>query len=388
MRGLHEKYPEDTDAATLYAAATMELSPWNYWTPDGRPRERTPDLLAVLEAVLERDPRHEGALHYYIHAVESVDPRRGERAADALRDLAPGAGHLLHMPSHIYMQLGRYAESYDSNVEATEADEGYLAQCRAQGIYPLNYYPHNVHFLAWAAFMQGRSAEALAAARKVAAGVPTDLEGDDWALFETFLAMPLFTMVRFGMWDEVAAEPEPADHTLFTKGVWRYARGMAAVHGGERKRAARELAELRRVGANPRAASIPVGFSTVERLLDIAASVLAGEIDAARGRHDAAVAHLDRALRLESGLQYNEPPAWYYPVRHTLGAVLLEAGRPVEAEIVYWDDLVENPENGWALYGLWRALEAQGRDAEAAGIKERFDAAWAAADDELDSSRF
>ena len=193
MRG----FPDDTDVATLYAAALMNLSPWDYWNLDGSPKGQTETILKALERAIGQDEHHEGALHYYIHAVEPVDARRGERAADLLRGLAPGAGHLVHMPSHIYMQIGRYAESYEVNVLAAKADEGYITQCRAQGIYPLNYYPHNVHFLAWAAIMQGRGAEALAASRKVAVQVPHDMHGNDWALYQTFLSMPLYTLVRF-----------------------------------------------------------------------------------------------------------------------------------------------------------------------------------------------
>jgi len=388
MRKLHDKYPEDHDAATLYAAALMNLSPWNYWTPDGRPRERTRDILSALEGVIARDPRHTGALHYYIHAVESSNPRRGEKAADLLRGLAPGAGHLVHMPSHIYMRVGRYAEAFEANVQAARADEGYLAQCRAQGIYPLNYYPHNVHFAAWAAFMQGRGADALAAARKVAARVPEDMHGNDWALYQTFLSMPLFTMVRFGAWDSIFAEPRPSDDTLYWQGIWHYARGIAFVHQDRIKNAKIELAALRRAASDASTTDVMIGFSNAGRLLEIATEVLSAEVAATKGKYDEAVGRLDRAVRLEDGLLYNEPPDWYYPVRHTLGAVLLDAGRPREAEVVYWQDLENNPDNGWALYGLRQSLEAQERHAEADEIERRFDAAWAAADSRLESSRF
>jgi tetratricopeptide (TPR) repeat protein len=211
MRQLHRQYPDDTDAATLFAAALMEKSPWNYWTPDRRPRQQTPEILATLEAVLRQDPRHEGALHYYIHAVEPVDPDRGAAIADSLRGLAPGAGHLVHMPSHIWMQLGRYGESYEANALAATADEAYIAQCRAQGTYPLGYYPHNVHFMAWAATMQGRRAAALEAARRAASKVPEDMRDDKWGLYETLRSMPLYVMARFGMWDAILAEPLPRE---------------------------------------------------------------------------------------------------------------------------------------------------------------------------------
>lgn len=388
MRKLHQKYPEDNDAATLYAAALMNLSPWDYWTRDNRPKPNTPEILAVLEGVMKRDSAHEGALHYYIHLVEAVDPDRGEPVADRLTGLAPGAGHLVHMPSHIYMRVGRYADAFEANVNAVKADEGYITACRKQGIYPLNYYPHNIHFLAWAAIMQGRSDQALEASRKVAANVPADMHGNDWALYQTFLSMPLYTMVRFGMWEAVLAEKEPASDALYWKGIWHYARGMAYVHTDRLALAAKELASIEAIADDPDSADTLIGFSNAMTLLGIARSVLAGELHAKRGDYDGAIGQLDRAVRLQDSLPYEEPPSWYYPVRHTLGAVLLEAGRPLEAEVVYWQDLKRNRENGFALYGLAASLRAQGRDEEAAAIEERFESSWTDADLSLETSRF
>lgn len=388
MASAHARYPEDNDIATLYAASLMNLSPWNYWTPDGKPKVGTNRFLDVLEDVIERDPKHEGALHYYIHAVEPVDPARGEKAADLLRGLTPGAGHLVHMPSHIYMQTGRYAEAFAANLKAVEADEGYITACRNQGIYPLNYYPHNIHFLAWAAIMQGRSERAVEASRKVAARVPHDMHGNDWALYQTFLSMPLYTMVRFGMWDAILDEPRPREDAVYWTGIWHYARGMASVHIGELAAAETELAEIDRIIADPRSTETFIGYSNARNLLRIASNVLAGELKAELKDFDAAVAHLDRAVRLEESLLYGEPPDWYYPVRHTLGAVLLEAGRADEAEQVFWQDLKRNPDNGFALYGLAQSLRAQGNVDEARIIEERFEAAWADADVSLSSSRF
>lgn len=388
MRELHKKYPEDNDAATLYAAALMNLSPWDYWTKDARPKADTPAIVSVLEGVMKRDPHHEGALHYYIHAVEASDPRRGERAADQLRGLAPGAGHLVHMPSHIYMRVGRYAEAFEANANAIEADEGYITACRKQGIYPLNYYPHNVHFLAWAAIMQGRSQEALKASRKVAGNVPHDMHGNVWALYQTFLSMPLYTMVRFGMWEDIIKERKPSADALYWTGIWHYARGMAYAHTDRLPLAQSELEAIRTIADDPRTPDTLVGFSNAGTLLRIAKNVLAGELKAKQSDYQAAVVHLDRAVRLEDGLTYEEPPSWYYPVRHTLGAVLLEAGRADEAEVVYWQDLKRNPENGFALHGLAASLRAQGRVEEAAAVERRFEAAWKDSDTPLESSRF
>jgi tetratricopeptide (TPR) repeat protein len=222
MAKLHEKYPTDNDIATLYAASLMNVTPWDYWTKDGRPRQNTPNILAALEGVIERDPHHEGALHYYIHAVEPVDPKRGEKAADLLRGLAPGAGHLVHMPSHIYMQVGRYAESVEANTKASEADEGYITQCRAQGLYPLTYYPHNVHFLAWAAAMQGKGEMALDASRKVAEKVPQDGHGNVWQLY-------------------LRARPRTAEHRRTEKGAGGIEGGQSLSRGPVARRSRHRL---------------------------------------------------------------------------------------------------------------------------------------------------
>ncbi len=388
MGRLHARYPDDLDAATLYAAALMNISPWDYWTKDGKARPNTPTILQVLETAMHKDPKHTGALHYYIHAVEPVDADRGLQAADRLRGLTPGAGHLVHMPTHIYMQVGRYAESFTLNAQAAKADEDYLIQCRSQGIYPLGYYPHNIHFQTWAALMLGKRNDALAAARKVASKVPMDFSGNDWALFQTFASMPLVTMVRFGQWEAVLAEPEPPENWRYMTGIWHYARGLAFTYTQKPDSAAEELARLQSLIGDTKSKHEMIGFSDATTLLTIAGEVLAGEMAAARKQFSTAIAHLEHAAALEDGLMYNEPPDWYYPVRHTLGAVLLEAGQPGKAEAVYRQDLKRYRENGYSLYGLWRSVEAQGRNAEAARIKERYQKAWSLADANLTSSRF
>lgn len=388
MGRLHAKYPDDLEAATLYAAALMNLSPWNYWTGDGRPRQHTPAIIKALESVIEQDPQHEGALHYYIHVVEAVDPDRGLQAADVLRNLAPGAGHLVHMPTHIYMQLGRYAESFELNALAAKADEDYITQCRAQGIYPLNYYPHNVHFQTWAALMQGNSRAAIEAARKVAAKVPEDLHGNDWALYQTFLSMPLYSYVRFGKWEAVLNQPAPPENLIFLTGIWHYARGMAFTRTTRLQKGKEELLKLTAITQKPGAYKESIGFGNAAKLLTIAREILSGELAAKKGSYVSAISHLERAVRLQDSLTYNEPPDWYFPARHTLGAVLLEAGYPVEAEVVYWQDLRKYRDNGYSLYGLWQSLKAQGRIEEAEQIKAKFEKVWEGADVVLLSSRF
>jgi tetratricopeptide (TPR) repeat protein len=236
--------------------------------------------------------------------------------------------------------------------------------------------------------LQGRAAAALDTARKVRSKVPEDLRGNDWALFETFLSMPLFALARFGEWEQVLAEPRPPESTPYWTGIWHYARGLAFAHTGRPDDARRDLQALSRLADDPKNTERPIGFSNAGKLLGIAREVLSGEIDAKAGKWDTAVRRLDRAVRLEDGLTYTEPPDWYYPVRHTLGAVLLEAGRPDEAESVYWQDLKKNRDNGYALFGLWKSLEAQGRKEEAGAAEKRFRAAWSDADVQLSSSRF
>lgn len=388
MGALAKKYPKDGDVGTLQASSLMDTNPWNYWRKDGTPNPGTTEIMAALERVLAQHPNHIGAIHYYIHATEAHHPERSEAAADRLLTLAPGAGHLVHMPSHIYMRLGRYADAYESNRLAVLADEGYITQCRNQGIYPLSYYPHNIHFMAWALMMLGRSDEAIDAAYRVSGKTAHAPAGSDFGLFESFRAMPLYFLVRFGEWDDILEESEPEANLLFVRGMWHYARGLAYAAKGDLDAASVELAELEEIRSDEELEESFVGFADAATLLQIAGNVLNGELAAKAGKYNEAVNFLDEGVRLEDGLMYSEPPDWYYPVRHTLGAVLIEAGRYREAETVYWTDLKKNPENGWALYGLWQSLKAQGRDAEAADARARFEAAWADADVELKSSRF
>jgi tetratricopeptide (TPR) repeat protein len=294
------------------------------------------------------------------------------------------------MPSHIYMRVGRFADSYDVNRRAVAADEDYITQCRSQGIYPLNYYPHNIHFMAWSAMFQGRGDAALAAARKIVEKVPPELSADKnvWALYETFLSQPMFVMVRFGMWDRMLAEPQPSIESRFMTGIWHYGRALAYIHTDRLTEARRELQPL--VAARKAMGSVEsyIGFATAATLMTIAEEIVRGELAYAEGDTLAGLAHLERAVRLEDGLRYNEPPDWYFPVRHFLGAMLLEAGRPKEAEVVYAADLRKNPENGYSLLGLQQALEKQGESDDARTVEKRFNRAWAGATHSLTSSRY
>lgn len=389
MRELSAEYPDDLDAATLYAEAVMDLRPWNYWTRDLQPYPETVEVITVLESVLKRDPNHPGAIHLYIHSVELGRPELAEAGAERLWHLAPGAGHLVHMPSHIFRRIGRYADASRSNQDAIAADEDYIVQCRAQGVYPLAYYPHNIHFLWDSATMEGRSEVAIAAAEKSSTSIP---EGT-WRkvpLLHQFLVAPLFAYTRFGQWEKILDEPRPPEDSRFWTGAWHYARGLAFTAEGRFERAAGELDSLKAIASDASLADYRVTFSRngAQAILAIAVEVLAGELAAARGSYDEAIARLHRGVLLEDNLIYNEPPDWHVPVRQALGAVLLDAGRPAEAEAVYWQDLSRNRENGWSLFGLMQSLRAQGKAAQADLAAKRFRKAWQAADVTLTASRF
>jgi tetratricopeptide (TPR) repeat protein len=389
MGQLAKKYPRDLDAATIYAESLMDLRPWNYWTRDGHPLAGTPEAIAALERVLAANPKHPGALHYWIHLWEPTKtPERAEKEADRLLPLMPGAGHIIHMPAHIYLRVGRYADVISSNEKAVQADEDYITQCRAQGIYPLGYYPHNIHFIWLGSTMSGQRKLAVEAARKTATAVAASTP-EQQPLVQGFMVVPYFAMIRFGMWDEILAEAPPKHDSLFTRGIVHFARGTALAAKGRFEEAQQELAALRKIVADPGLEKVPqFSINTPAAILRVAPDVLAGDIAARRKEYDVAIAHFERAVRYEDALAYTEPPDWHAPVRHWLGAVLLEAGRPVEAEVVYWEDLRRNPENGWSLFGLQKALAAQNRTDEAAAVQERFKKAWAHADVTLAASRF
>jgi tetratricopeptide (TPR) repeat protein len=388
MRTVSRRYPSDLDAAAFFAEALMDLRPWNYWAPDGSPYPETPEIVATLESVLGRKPDHPGATHYYIHVIESTkSPERAEAAADRLLKLMPGAGHMVHMPSHIYQRVGRYADASAANEKAVLADEDYIAQCQAQGIYPMGYYPHNIHFLWSAATMEGRSGLAIESARKVGSKVADPMLGQV-PLLAGFRVVPYFALTRFGRWNEMLQEPAPPEGNLYLIGVWHYARGVASVGKGQLDDADKELAEVRRIAADPGLNFNLFSPNTAAAIFSIAPEALAGTLAAGRKQYDEAIAHVERAVHLEDSLAYTEPAEWHYPTRQLLGAVLLESGRAKEAATVYWEDLSRNRENGWSLFGLMKALRAQGREAEAAAVEKRFQSAWAKADVELTTSRF
>ncbi|MBW2410494.1 MAG: hypothetical protein JRF72_11900 [Deltaproteobacteria bacterium] len=389
MRSLSRRYPDDLDAATLYAEAVMDLRPWNYWTRDMQPYPETQEVLKVLESVLARNPNHPGAIHLYIHTVEYARPALAEAGAERLWNLAPGAGHLVHMPSHIFRRIGRYADASKSNQDAILADEDYIEQCRAQGVYPLAYYPHNIHFLWDSATMEGRRDTAIESARKSSNAIP-DGAWRQVPLLHQFLVAPLFAYTRFGEWDLILREPRPPEDSLFWTGIWHHARGLAFTATGELDKAGLELYSLQKIAANNSLDGYRVTFSRngATAILEIAKEVLAGELAARHGDYEKAIARLHRGILLEDNLIYNEPPDWHVPVRQALGAVLLEAGRAAEAEAIYWQDLSHNRENGWSLFGLMQSLRAQGKEEQAAAIEKRFRKAWQRSEVTLTASRF
>jgi tetratricopeptide (TPR) repeat protein len=380
------RYPADLDAATLYAEALMDLAPWRYWTIDGKPRPDTPTILAQLERVLAKNPNHPGACHYYIHAVEAVEPAKAVACAERLAALMPGAGHMVHMPGHIYIRVGRYADAIMANEHAVHTDAVYLeGQKPPMGVYPIGYVPHNYHFLSFAATMMGESQLAIDAARKLHATTPVEV-ARQVPLAEPYVPYVFLALTTFGRWDEVLQEPVPPSDLSYSYGLAQYARGVAYAATGKRDEALAALDTLTRVRASINAGYATAGWSTPAKVLEIADHSLRGEIALRTAGAPDAVTEFRKAALVEDSLLYIEPPDWYYPVRHSLGLALLKAGQPAEAETVYREDLKRFPGNGWALFGLARSLEAQGKSADSA--TQAFETVWGSADVKLTGSRF
>jgi len=378
-------HPGDSDIGTLYAEAMMDLRPWDLWTKDGEPQTGTEEILAVLEAVLRLDPNHPGANHLYIHAVEaSPHPERAAAAADRLRELVPVSGHLVHMPSHVDVLTGRWKEAATQNERAIAADRAYREISPRQGFYRL-YMIHNHHMLSFASMMEGRSDVAIRSAREVVGSVPEDYRRREAALVDPYMGAVYDALKRFGRWDEILAEPAPPSYLPITTALWRFNRGLAYAAKGEVANAKKEKAEFQKAAGNvPKDAVMAI--NPAQRILQIAEHFLNGEIAFRGGDIDESAAELRRAIALEDDLQYMEPPEWVQPVRHTLGAVLLSAGRHQEAEAVYREDLAQWPDNGWSLYGLSRCARARGATAEAESYETRFRKVWSRADTSIGSS--
>lgn len=385
MREMRATYPDDADIAVLFAESLMDLQPWDLWTKDGQPKGNTEEVLAALEEAMQLAPDHPGALHLYIHAVEaSRQPQRAMVAADRLRNLVAASGHLTHMPSHIDVRTGRWREASEQNAAAIEADRRYRELSPRQNLYRA-YMAHNHHFLSYASMMEGRREAALRAAREMIAGVPEEWGRQNAALMDGYMAIELEVLMRFGLWDDILRARPPAEHFVIARALWRFTRGVAHAAKNEVDAAHREQTAFRAaVQRVPQDALMAI--NPADRVLKIADLVLDGEIAYREGRIDDAVASLRNAATMEDDLQYMEPPEWIQPVRHTLGAILLDSGRVEEAEAVYREDLARWPENGWSLYGLSRCLKSRGATSEADEIERRFNEAWSRADTRIGAS--
>ena len=354
MEELTRRYPDDPEIATLHAEARMDLRPWRYWTRTGEPEPGMADVFTQLERVIERNPRHPGACHFYIHAVEEIQPERALPCAERLAALMPGAGHLVHMPGHIYIRVGRYEDAIQANLHATHADETYIADQRpGPGVYTLGYYPHNYDFLAFAAAMAGHEEQALEAARRMPSLIPAEMLGAPGMDFmQHHLTRHLQLAVRFSRWDDIVATEAPAENLVHARAMWAYARGRALVAQGDLDGAEAALADIRAATGAPETEGMGLEFNAARDIETIAAEVLAGYIASARSEHEEAERHLREAARVEDSLVYGEPPEWTVPVRQDLAAILLAAGRVSEAEEAYREDLKRFPANVWSMRGM------------------------------------
>jgi tetratricopeptide (TPR) repeat protein len=382
MREIVRAHPDDLDAATMFAESLMMLRPWQLWTLEGEPAPGTLELVAVLESVLRRNPDHPGANHFYIHAVEaSRNLERAIPSATRLMTLMPGAGHLVHMPGHVFLQTGDFELAAATNVNAAEADRAFVARTGATGMYPLMYYTHNVHFVAYARAQQGRHDDASRAAKQM-----VELVGDgdlEMQMLEGFHLYPLMVDLRFGRWDDVLSAPQPDARRPLSVAFWRYARATALAGQGRMREA---QAEQRRFEKQSKALPEDSKYLLNNKSSDVlalAGATLSARIAAAGGDAERSIAELERAIGLEAGIQYDEPPAWFYPVRQSLGGALLRNDQAREAEAVFRESLAKHPRDGRLLFGLWQSLLAQNRTDEAELVQAQHETAWKDATVEL-----
>jgi tetratricopeptide (TPR) repeat protein len=381
-----EKFPDDANVQILYAASVMNTVPWNYWDSDGNPSRNIKEAKAALEKAMLLEPENPGGHHYYIHMVELPYPDIGVESADKLASLMPGAGHIVHMPSHIYIRVGRYKDAVISNQKAILADEDYISQCFAQGLYPLGYYPHNIHFLWSSASLLGASDIAIDAAKKTAEKVPVG-EFLEMTFLQDFASTPMLAYTRFGKWNEILTIPAPNSKIKHLNLMRHYARGIAFIRKGNIDEAQEELDAIEILKNDPELETlIATANNTSIHAANIAFEVVSGELEALKGNLPQAIEHLEKAVVFEDGLTYTEPAAWHIPTRQNLGSILLDAENYEAAEKIYREDLDILRQNGWSLMGLYKSLLAQGKNEEANVIKKEFDNAWKDADIEIDNS--
>ncbi|HCY63840.1 MAG TPA: hypothetical protein DHV59_13645 [Oxalobacteraceae bacterium] len=388
MGQLAKRYPKDQDIAVLYAESLMDLSPWDYWEAGGaRPKGKTADLVATLERVLKANPNHPGAIHYYIHTVEaSTDPKRAEPYAERLGKLLPGAGHLVHMPAHIYYRVGRYQDSLGVNKQAVSVDEAYIASQKPEGIYPQGYYPHNVHFLMVSAQMAGDGDTAVKAADKLSA-VVSDEAARMFAIAQPVKAAPYFAHAQFSRPEAIQALPAPGADLPYVEGIWRYARGVAYAMQGDTFRAAQESEAIGRLRDSGDFSKLDEAMVPARDVLQIARLVVDARIAQAKGDLPAAIGGFEQAVALEDKLAYMEPPYWYYPLRQSLGALRLLNGDADGAEQAFRASLAKAPNNGWSLYGLAEVYKKRGEPERAAAAEKLFAKSWAGKPGQLTLAR-
>ena len=386
MEALSSKYPDDTDAASLYAEALMNTMPWNYWAEDGNPKPDTIKVINTIESVLDKDPNHPLAIHLYIHAVEaSSDPGRAEEAADRLADLVPGAGHLVHMPSHIYWRVGRYEDASLANIAAAKVDEEYIAQCNAQGFYPALYYPHNVHFLWAASTMEGMSDLSIESAIKVSNYVSPE-QIRNIPFLEFFHTIPLLSYVRFAKWDKVFSYERPDDDFKFSNSIFNYALSVAHAANGNILEANRfQSMILNDIESEEVNAMVMAGHPT-KSLMKIASLLASGSIDMYSSKYSEAITSFEEAVIIQDTLPYTEPPFWYYPTRQTLGHALLMNNSFEEAALVFEKDLKDYPRNGWSYFGLHLAQNKLNNQEKSIEALNKFKEIWGRADISINSS--
>jgi tetratricopeptide (TPR) repeat protein len=384
MRALVAKYPDDLDAAVLFAESLMMLRPWQLWTADGKPAPGTPELVAVLESVLKRDPDHPAANHFYVHAVEaSPNLERAIPSAIRLQTLVPAAGHLVHMPGHIYLQTGDYGLAAETNVKAAAADKAFVDRTGATGMYPLMYWTHNIHFVSYARAQQGRYDEAKQAAREMVQQIgDADLQ-PGMQMGEAFHLYPLMIDLRFRRWDEILAAPAPRAERKVLGAFREYARAMALAGQGKTREAAAAQKQFEKTRKALPAESKYLSNNKASDVLALAAASLEAALAGARGEKEESIRGWRRAVEAEAAIQYDEPPAWFYPVKQSLGGALLRNGQAKEAEAVFRESLAVRPRDGRLLYGLWQSLVAQKRDGEAALVQQQFETAWKGATSKL-----
>tara|TARA_B100001142_G_scaffold277812_1_gene287589 strand:+ start:9915 stop:11582 length:1668 start_codon:yes stop_codon:yes gene_type:complete len=386
MEILSKTYPEDNDAASLFAEALMNTMPWNYWAEDGDPKPDTIKVIDSLESVLEKNPNHPLAIHLYIHAVEaSSDPARAEGPADRLAALVPGAGHLVHMPAHIYWRVGRYHDASLANIEAAKVDEDYIAQCNAQGFYPALYYPHNVHFLWAASTMEGRSKLSIDSALKVSKYVRVE-QIKQIPFLEFFHTIPLLSYVRFAKWNEIFSYEKPIEEFKFSLGLYHYARAIAFASIGNVEQAKIEQQNILPLKDTPEIKVIIKAGQPSDKLLEIANHLAMGQIELANSNLEESIMHFKMAVETQDALPYREPEFWYYPTRQSLGHVLLANKDFKEAIVVFKKDLEDYPRNGWSYFGLHKAHKALGNEILSDEALAKHKSIWQMSDIELQSS--